>query len=184
MLVVSSAVNTSNPEVATALERRIPVVPRAEMLVRQAIALKPERSGAWTLLGSIQSEQAFPDKSIETYRHALSLDPANAGALIGLGHVEMEQGHMDVAEDAFRRALAINPDNIAPRLSLTQVRKTREGDADFAALAAHGFTDEDAWDIGAITAFFGLSNRMASFSNMQPNPEFYLMGRVPKEKKA
>ena len=57
-------------------------------------------------------------------------------------------------------------------------------DADFAALHAHGFSDEDIWDIAAITAFFGLSNRMASFSGMQPNPEFYLMGRVPREKKA
>jgi len=55
-------------------------------------------------------------------------------------------------------------------------------EADFAALHAHGFDDEDAWDIAAITAFFGLSNRMASFSGMQPNPEFYLMGRVPKQK--
>ncbi|MFN5349002.1 MAG: peroxidase-related enzyme [Polaromonas sp.] len=55
-------------------------------------------------------------------------------------------------------------------------------DADFAALAAHGLDDEDAWDIAAITAFFGLSNRMASFSGMQPNPEFYLMGRVPKQR--
>ena len=55
-------------------------------------------------------------------------------------------------------------------------------DADFAAVTAHGFDDEDAWDIAAITAFFGLSNRMASFSGMQPNPEFYLMGRVPKQK--
>ena len=55
-------------------------------------------------------------------------------------------------------------------------------DADFAMLHAHGFDDEDAWDIAAITAFFGLSNRMASFSGMQPNPEFYLMGRVPKQK--
>ena len=55
-------------------------------------------------------------------------------------------------------------------------------DADFAALHAHGFNDEDAWDIAAITAFFGVSNRMASFSGMQPNPEFYLMGRVPKQK--
>ncbi|MDP3522738.1 MAG: peroxidase-related enzyme [Hydrogenophaga sp.] len=55
-------------------------------------------------------------------------------------------------------------------------------DADFAALHAHGFTDEDAWDIAAITAFFGLSNRMASFSGMMPNPEFYLMGRVAKTK--
>ena len=53
---------------------------------------------------------------------------------------------------------------------------------DFAALQAHGFSDEDAWDIAAITAFFGLSNRRASFSNMMPNPEFYLMGRLPKAK--
>jgi uncharacterized peroxidase-related enzyme len=55
-------------------------------------------------------------------------------------------------------------------------------DADFAALHAHGFNDEDAWDIAAITAFFGLSNRMASFSNMLPNPEFYLLGRSPRVK--
>ena len=55
-------------------------------------------------------------------------------------------------------------------------------DGDFAALHAHGFDDEDVWDIAAITAFFGLSNRMASFSNMMPNPEFYLLGRVPKQK--
>jgi uncharacterized peroxidase-related enzyme len=55
-------------------------------------------------------------------------------------------------------------------------------DADFAALHAHGFNDEDIWDIAAITAFFGLSNRMASFSGMMPNPEFYLMGRLPKVK--
>lgn len=57
-------------------------------------------------------------------------------------------------------------------------------DADFEALHAHGFSDEDAWDIAAITAFFGLSNRMASFSGMTPNPEFYLMGRLPKAKAA
>ena len=57
-------------------------------------------------------------------------------------------------------------------------------DADFAPLHAHGFSDEDIWDIASITAFFGLSNRIASFSNMLPNPEFYLMGRTPKEKKA
>jgi uncharacterized peroxidase-related enzyme len=57
-------------------------------------------------------------------------------------------------------------------------------DTDFAALHAHGFNDEDIWDIAAITAFFGLSNRMASFSGMMPNPEFYLMGRAPKAKTA
>ena len=57
-------------------------------------------------------------------------------------------------------------------------------DADFTPLHAHGFSDEDIWDIASITAFFGLSNRIASFSNMLPNPEFYLMGRTSKEKKA
>lgn len=54
------------------------------------------------------------------------------------------------------------------------------GDVDFDALRAHGFSDEDIWDIGAISAFFALSNRMANLVNMRPNDEFYLMGRVPK----
>jgi uncharacterized peroxidase-related enzyme len=56
------------------------------------------------------------------------------------------------------------------------------GDDDFAALRPHGFSDEDIWDIGAIAAFFGLSNRMANMTAMRPNDEFYLMGRVPKVK--
>lgn len=55
-------------------------------------------------------------------------------------------------------------------------------DADFEALHQQGMDDEDAWDIAAITAFFGLSNRMASVTGMQPNPEFFMMGRLPKVK--
>ena len=55
-------------------------------------------------------------------------------------------------------------------------------EADFAVLREHGFDDEDAWDIAAITAFFGLSNRMANVAGMRPNDEFYLMGRVPRAK--
>ena len=54
------------------------------------------------------------------------------------------------------------------------------GDADFEALRGHGFSDEDAWDIAAITAFFGLSNRIANATSMRPNDEFFLMGRVPR----
>ena len=53
-------------------------------------------------------------------------------------------------------------------------------DSDFTALHAHGFSDDDIWDIGAITAFFGLSNRIANLSAMRPNDQFYLMGRMPK----
>ena len=56
------------------------------------------------------------------------------------------------------------------------------GDADFAALREHGFSDDDAWDIAGITALFGLSNRIANVASMRPNDEFYLMGRVPRPK--
>jgi uncharacterized peroxidase-related enzyme len=56
----------------------------------------------------------------------------------------------------------------------------RIGEGDFAALARHGFGEEDAWDIGAIAAFFALSNRMANLTDMRPNDEFYAMGRAPK----
>ena len=55
-------------------------------------------------------------------------------------------------------------------------------DLDFEMLHEHGLNDEDAWDIGAIAAFFALSNRMANLSGMMPNPEFYLLGRVPRDK--
>jgi len=56
----------------------------------------------------------------------------------------------------------------------------RIGDPDFAMLRAAGFSDEDIWDIGAIAAFFALSNRMANLTAMAPNEEFYLLGRLPK----
>jgi uncharacterized peroxidase-related enzyme len=56
------------------------------------------------------------------------------------------------------------------------------GDADYAALRVHGFSDEDAWDIAAIAAFFAMSNRIANAFNLKPNDEFYLLGRVPKSK--
>jgi len=56
-------------------------------------------------------------------------------------------------------------------------------ESDFSALKAHGFSEEDIWDIGAITALFGLSNRMANLTSMRPNDEFYLLGRLPREKR-
>jgi uncharacterized peroxidase-related enzyme len=53
-------------------------------------------------------------------------------------------------------------------------------EADFAALSEHGFSEDDIWDIAAISAFFALSNRMANVTAMRPNDEFYLLGRLPK----
>src|SRR5512143_2856579 len=60
------------------------------------------------------------------------------------------------------------------------LRSSELDEADYAGLREHGFTDEDAWDIAAIAAFFAMSNRLANTSGMRPNDEFYLMGRVPK----
>ncbi|MBK7079871.1 MAG: peroxidase-related enzyme [Betaproteobacteria bacterium] len=54
-------------------------------------------------------------------------------------------------------------------------------DDDYAAVRAHGFSDEDLWDIGAIAAFFALSNRMANLIGMRPNDEFHLLGRLPRQ---
>jgi len=61
------------------------------------------------------------------------------------------------------------------------LKSAEVSDADFSELRSHGFSDEDIWDIGAISAFFALSNRMANMISMRPNDEFYLMGRVPKQ---
>jgi len=61
----------------------------------------------------------------------------------------------------------------------TEAQKISE--EDFAGLAPHGFSDDDIWDIAAISAFFALSNRMANFTGMRPNDEFYVMGRLPKQ---
>jgi uncharacterized peroxidase-related enzyme len=60
------------------------------------------------------------------------------------------------------------------------VEANRITEQDFADIAAHGFRDDDIWDIAAISAFFALSNRMANVTAMRPNHEFYMMGRLPK----
>jgi uncharacterized peroxidase-related enzyme len=67
--------------------------------------------------------------------------------------------------------------DFAAKLSL-QAHEVDDGD--LATLRQHGFSDADIWDIGAITAFFSLSNRMAHLTNMRPNDEFYQLGRVIK----
>lgn len=54
------------------------------------------------------------------------------------------------------------------------------GPEDFEALYAHGFSDADIWDIGAVSAFFAMSNRLANMSSMRPNAEFYALGREPR----
>ena len=107
-----------------------------------------------------------------------------------------------VAHGAILRVYAKNPfvadevaadyrqADITPRqkamlaFALKVARKASEiVDDDFATLRAHGFSDEDIWDIGAIAAFFALSNRMAGLIAMRPNEEFFLLGRMPRKAK-
>jgi uncharacterized peroxidase-related enzyme len=60
------------------------------------------------------------------------------------------------------------------------LRSAEVGDADFAALREHGFSEQDIWDIGAVAAFFAMSNRLANMTAMRPNDEFFLLGRQPR----
>ena len=62
----------------------------------------------------------------------------------------------------------------------TALRSAEIGDSDFATLREHGFSDDDIWDIGAVAAFFAMSNRLANLTSMRPNDEFFLLGRLPK----
>jgi uncharacterized peroxidase-related enzyme len=67
--------------------------------------------------------------------------------------------------------------DVAVRLAVSPVEV---GAADLAALAEHGLTQDDIWDVGAIVSLFALSNRLAHWAAIRPNDEFYLMGRVPR----
>ncbi|RYY16786.1 MAG: alkylhydroperoxidase, partial [Alphaproteobacteria bacterium] len=51
------------------------------------------------------------------------------------------------------------------------------GESDMDTLRGHGFDDDDIWDIAGISAFFGMSNRLANVTSLRPNPEFYSLGR-------
>jgi uncharacterized peroxidase-related enzyme len=66
---------------------------------------------------------------------------------------------------------------VATRLAVEPAAVTAE---ELQGLTAHGLTQEDLWDVGMITSFFALSNRLAHFAAIAPNEEFYLMGRVPR----
>ena len=87
---------------------------------------------------------------------------------IAVDHRKADIGPRQKAMLDFAMKVCVSADNV--------------GDDDYAMLHAQGFDDEDIWDIAAITAFFGLSNRIANVTGMRPNDDFYLMGRVPRVK--
>lgn len=130
-------------------------LPRAKEYAERALTIKPRAAG-YALLGGIYSEQSFPEKAAEAYEQALAIAPDHVTAWLGKGHLLMEMGKMDDAEKCFRRALEIDPGNIAPRLSLTQVSKTKEGDENFLALKEAANSMENMAGTRAISLHFAL----------------------------
>jgi uncharacterized peroxidase-related enzyme len=87
----------------------------------------------------------------------------------------------DQVSTNYRKANLSDRQNAMLEFAVKVCEKAHEiDDTDFKKLHHVGFNAEDIWDIAAITAFFGMSNRLANFTSMQPNPEFYMLGRVPR----
>ena len=87
----------------------------------------------------------------------------------------------DQVSTNYRKANLSDRQNTMLEFAIKVCEKAHEiDDSDFQKLYQVGFNDEDIWDIAAITAFFGMSNRLANFTSMQPNPEFYMLGRTRK----
>ncbi len=78
----------------------------------------------------------------------------------------------------YRKADISSRQMVMLEFALTVATRSQDiDDGDYEVLRGHGFSDEDIWDIGAIAAFFALSNRMANLISMRPNDEFYGLGR-------
>jgi len=109
-------------------------LPAAEASAQQAIGIDANNPKAHSLMGSIYTELARPELAESEYKQALQLDPECDDALLGLGHLRMELGQMDEAEELFQRALKLKPDNLGARVHISQVKKVKAGDKNFAAL--------------------------------------------------
>ena len=106
----------------------------AEASALYAIQIDPGNAKAHALLGSIYAELTRPELAEREYDKALELNPECDDALLGLGHLCMENGEMEKAEELFLRAIKFKPDNLGARIHISQVKKVKAGDDNFAAL--------------------------------------------------
>ena len=182
-------------------------VPRVEDLpqdIRDRILAVQEKSGFVPNVFLALAHRPDEFRAFFAYHDALmekegGLTKAEREMIVVVSSAANECHYCVVAHGAILRVRAKNPliaDQIAinyrkadvtsrQRIMLdfamkVALRSQDISDADFETLRAAGFTDEDIWDIGAIAAFFGLSNRMANLVNLRPNDEFYLLGRLPR----
>ena len=128
----------------------------AEAMANKAQALAPEKAEPLSLLGGIYTEAGFPDKAELAYAQALAIDPELLSVHLGKGHLLMEQGKMEAAEASFLRALELDANNLGARLSVTQVRKTKTGDDNMAALVAEAEKIDGMAETKALPLHFAL----------------------------
>lgn len=184
-------------------------VPKLEQLpddVRERIFLVQEKAGFIPNVFAVLARRPEEFRAFFAYHDALmekenGLSKAEREMIVVVTSAANQCSYCVISHGALVRIYSKNPRladqlainyrdaDISPRqramlefalkvaIASEQIEKT-----DFEPLRAHGFDDEAIWDIGAIAAFFAQSNRLAAFAGMWPNPEFYLMGRVPREK--
>ncbi|PRX37158.1 uncharacterized peroxidase-related enzyme [Meinhardsimonia xiamenensis] len=168
--------------------------------IREAILKVQEKAGFVPNVFLALAHRPDEFRAFFAYHDALmmreSLTPAEKEMIVVATSADNNCLYCVVAHGAILRIRAKNPliaDQVATNyrkadisdrhkamldFALKVSRDSRAIDqADFERLRAHGFDDEAIWDIAAITALFGLSNRMANFLSMRPNDEFYAMGR-------
>lgn len=190
--------SSHNPAVS-----RFPVPALSEMPddIRDRILAVQEKSGFIPNVFLVLAHRPDEFRAFFAYHDALMEKPGNLSKaereMIIVATSSLNQcQYCVVAHGAILRIRAKNPliaDQVASnyrKADLTARQKAmidfaikvsteanKVGEADIETLKSHGFSDDDAWDIAAITAFFGLSNRLANVTNMRPNDEFYSMGR-------
>lgn len=156
---------------------------KALELANRAIQLNPERAQAYSLKAGILSDQSFPAEALTAYEQALALNPELPAAWAGKGHVLMEEGRMDEAEQAFSKALELEPEGLGARLALTQCRKTREGDTNFAALQARAQEAVSSSPTTAISMHFALGKCYEDLKQYdQAFPHFLAGARLKRQR--
>jgi uncharacterized peroxidase-related enzyme len=206
LLVAASHQGSGNLAMSQPITRRFPI-PSIEALpedIRSRLLAVQEKSG---FIPNVFLTLAYrPDEFRAFFAYHDALMERDSGLtkaereMIVVATSSANQCHYCViAHGAILRIRAKNPQiadqiatnyrkaDITPRqramldFAMRVSRKAHEiSESDFVAIASHGFSDDDIWDIAAISAFFALSNRMANVTSMRPNDEFYMMGRLPK----
>lgn len=182
---------------------RYPVPALSEMPddIKERIEAVQEKSGFVPNVFLVLAHRPEEFRAFFAYHDALMDKPGNLTKaereMIVVATSNLNQcQYCVVAHGAILRVRAKNPliaDQVATnyrKADITDRQKTmiefaikvsteayKVGNDDLEALKAQGFSEEDAWDIAAISAFFGLSNRLANVTNMRPNDEFYALGR-------